>query len=231
MKWGWLKDQGGASWCYIDVHYVVSCCFFLCHASKFSEKWGWFTNRVTLPQSWVRTAPNFLNTTQSTRSSLFFELPKSLTRWCQMHDSLVDPLPLKWFVKQQDRWGNERLRATPKWYFFVGRIPKRHLYYTFRFENIMEHYSNLMRSLLLHWILIVLMPLGICWSFFKTSWWDCVQSFKRPPGGWLTCPNMSGLQATSRNSPTSSGILAETWWEGVPNVWMSVALTRGFCGV
>ena len=162
------------------LHRCSLCCFmlfFLCHASKFSEKWGWFTNRVTLPQSWVRTAPNFLNTTQSTRSSLFFEFPKSLTRWCQMHDSLVDPLPLKWFVKQQDRCGKWTSEGDSQVVFFLwGGCPKRHLY-TFRFENI----SNLMRSLVLHWILIVLMPLGICWIFFKTSWWDCLRSFKRPP--------------------------------------------------
>ena len=139
VKWGWLKDQGGASWCYIDVHYGVSCCFCLCHASKFSEKWGWFTNRVTLPQSWGRTAPNFLNTTQSTRSSEIFpifwipQIPHQVVPNARFTGGSITTEVVCEAARQVWEWNS--WRATPKWYFFVGRMPKKHLY-TFSFENI-----------------------------------------------------------------------------------------------
>lgn len=204
---------------------VGACCFFLFHASTFSEKWGWFTWLL-----WNDTTVMGKNCTKFSEHHpkyqifrdlpYFFEFPKSLTRWCQMHDSLVDPLPPKSFAKQQDRCGIEILGGRlPSGIFLWGGCPKD----TFTHSGLRTLYSNLMRSLVLHWILIVLMPLGICWSFFKTSWWDGLQNFQTPPwqpkkiqhlcnqntqcdkvvntvlryypfppsqGGWLTCPKM-----------------------------------------
>ena len=110
--------------CEVGLVHAVFYCFFYVAPQHFLK------NGVDLhgcfgmmPQSWGRTAPNFLNTTQSTRSSLFFEFPKSLTRWCQMHDSLVDPLPRKSFAKQQDRCGNEILGGRLPNAVFWGEMP------------------------------------------------------------------------------------------------------------